>query len=316
MRSITRVGIDTSKDTLDVYIDRPGSKRLKVKNDKSGIAQLKSELGGGDHLIAIEATGRYESLARHELEAAGHEVKVQNPRKVRRLADGIGTKAKTDRIDAKFLAKTAELCAASKPRSKEREALGDISRAINTLKTERSGHLKRIQVPGYSPVAKRVLKQVIKAFDRQIKKLEEEFEKLVAVSSLAEKYKLVQSIPCVGSNTARVAVCELPEDIENWSVRQLSAYAGVAPMDDSSGKRNSPARVPKHGNFHIKAALYMPALGLLKKGGLYATTYRRLLARGLTHQQAVIPLMHKLLIHIAAVLKRGTAWEAVPPKKT
>jgi transposase len=314
MRSITRVGIDTSKDTLDVYIDRRGNKRLKLSNDKSGIAQLKQELGGGDHLIAIEATGRYESLARHGLEASGHEVKVQNPRNVRRLADGLGVQAKTDRIDAKLLAHTAELCAPNKPRSKEREALGDLSRAIDCLKEDRSAHLKRIQVPGYSKIAAESLNRVIKALDRQIKRLSLEFEKLVAASSFAQKYEHLQSIPCIGPNTARVAVCELPEDIQNWSVRQISAYAGVAPMDDSSGKRTAPARVPKHGNFRMKAALYMPAMGWVKKGGWGLATYRRLLARGLTHQQAIIPLMHKQLFFICAVLKRGTAWEAVPPK--
>jgi transposase len=314
MSSMTRVGIDTSKDTLDVFIDRDQNKRFKVSNNKAGVSKVEAQLEGGKYLVSIEATGRYESLVRHRLEAAGHEVRVQNPRKVRRLADGIGQQAKTDRIDAKFLAKTAEICAPSKPRSKEREELGDVSRTIDLLKTERSGHLKRIQVPGYSPIARRALKRVIASLDRQIESLLQEFEKLVAGSSLAEKYKLLQSIPCVGCNTARVAVCELPEDIQNWNARQLSSYSGVAPIDDSSGKRLAPARVSKHGNFHLKAALYMPALNVLKQGGRGASTYRRLTARGLTHQQAIIPLMHKLLYHILAVLKRGSAWQAEPPK--
>lgn|GEM_PF-4624005 len=73
--------------------------------------------------------------------------------------------------------------------------------------------------------------------------------------------------------------------------------------------------VPKHGNFHMKSALYMPALNLLIQKGRAAATYRRLLARGLTHPQAIIPLLHRQLFYIVAVLKRGSAWQAEPPKR-
>jgi len=106
---------------------------LSFSNDRLCVAQLKSELGEGDYLITIEASGRYEALARHELEAAGHRVRLQNPRQVRRLAEGMGSQAKTDLIDAQILARTAELCADNEPRSKEREMLGDISPRANSL---------------------------------------------------------------------------------------------------------------------------------------------------------------------------------------
>src|SRR5437763_5200082 len=102
MKSITRVGIDASKDRLDVLIDRPSNRRRSYSNDKRGVAALVSELEGGDYLVAIEASGRYEALVRHELTAAGHTVRLQNPRQVRRLAEGTGTQAKTDLIDAQI----------------------------------------------------------------------------------------------------------------------------------------------------------------------------------------------------------------------
>jgi len=65
----------------------------------------------------------------------------------------------------------------------------------------------------------------------------------------------------------------------------------------------------------MKSALYMPALNLLIQKGRAAATYRRLLARGLTHPQAIIPLLHRQLFYIVAVLKRGSAWQAEPPKR-
>jgi transposase len=284
-----------------------------VSNDEPGLAKLKSFLGEDPRLISLEASGRYESLARHELEAAGYLVKVLNPRKARRLAEGLGINAKTDRVDAKALARMGELSSTTKPRSKERELLGDVSRSIDTLKKDRAAHLKRMKVPGFSKEAINSLKRVVKAIDREIENLGKEFVRLVRESSAGEKYKLLQTIPGVGPELARICVCELPEDIENWSSKQVCAYAGVAPIDDSSGKRNGPARVPQHANFHLKAGLFMPALGLMQRDPWASDTYARLKARGLEHQQAAIVLMHKLLVRIVAVLKRGTAWQAACP---
>src|SRR5689334_15605184 len=134
MTIMTRVGIDASKGWLDLLIDRPHSKKHRFRNDAQGIEGIKALLGPGEYVIAIEATGRYEALCRHELEAAGYTVRVKNPKQVRRLAQGMGVNAKTDSIDAKFLAETAELGPDTSPRSVEREALGDISRTIECFK--------------------------------------------------------------------------------------------------------------------------------------------------------------------------------------
>jgi transposase len=316
MESIA-VGIDVSKDILDVYIDCPGSaKRLRLSNDVKGIAKLKAALKGGNFLIALEASGRYEAKVRHALENAGFEVRVQNPRLIRRLAEGLGIQAKTDLIDAHLLARTANLCARNEPRSKEREILGDLQRTISMLKKERTAHLKRLAAPGFCPLAAKSLSQLVKAIDKEICALEKAFEKEVANTQLQETYKLCQTIPGVGPALARTAVCELPENLQNWTPRQIASYAGLAPLDDSSGKRQGYAKLGKHGNMHLKAALYMPALTLLSKAEWAKTIYRKLRAKGKAHQQAIVAIMRKLLLQLVAILKRGTAWQPVPTKGT
>ena len=95
-------------------------------------------------------------------------------------------------------------------------------------------------------------------------------------------------------------------------MRQLSSYAGVAAMDNSSGNRILNSHVPSHGNSHLKAGLYMPAISLLATQPWAKRTYARLTGLGRTHQQAMIAIMHKLLFHIVAVLKRDSAWKAEP----
>jgi transposase len=313
MKSIS-AGIDVSKDRLDVLIERDHFKKGSYSNDLSGVGQIKEFLGEGNYVIAVEATGRYESLVVRELSAAGYTVRVKNPRQVRKLAQGLGHTAKTDGIDAKMLAETAQLGPQTTPRSLEREALGDISRTIQTLKKDRTNHLKRIKVPGVNPIAIEALKAVVKAIEAQVTLLRRKFVELVRKSSFATRYALLLTIPGVGPCLARIAVCELPEDLHRWSVRQLSSYAGVATMDNSSGNKRSPAHVPTHGNSHLKAGLYMPAISLLATQDWAKKTYSRLLAKGKLHQQAMIAIMHKLFFHLVAVLKRGSAWKANPLK--
>jgi len=318
MESIAiKVGIDVSKDSLDVCIGRSdGQKRYRFANSEQGVSQLAEVLGGGEYLIALEATGRYESLARHMLESAGFNVAVQNPRCVRSLAKGMGIQAKTDGIDARVLSQTAELCAKNEPRSKEREALGDLSRTIETMKKERSGHKMRLGVPGLSEAAAASILRIVRALDAEIKTLEKEFVRQIKGSSLWTSYKLVQTVFGAGPVLARIAVCELPENLEEWSGRQLASYAAVAPLDNSSGKRAGKARVGKHGNLHLKAGLYMPALSAVREGGWGRETYLRLCAKGLEHQQALIPVMRKMLLRIVCVMKRGSAWQPDPPQRT
>jgi len=316
MNSIA-VGIDVSKDHLDVYIDRlEGTKRLKFGNDPQGIRLLGEHLGSGSFVIALEASGRYEAPVRHFLEKTGRVVRMQNPRLVRRLAQGLGVQAKTDLVDAQLLAHTLELCPRGEARSQERERLGDLSRTISMLKRERASHLRRLQVPGLAGAVSKSLGRLVKVLAKEIELLEKAFEKDVAESSLEENYRLSRSVDGVGPALARTAVCELPQIIQGWSGRQLGSYAGLVPYDNTSGKRKSPARLGRHGNIHLKAALYMPAMNLISRDTWARSLYSKLRSKGLAHQQAIVPVMRKLLLQIVAVLKRGSAWQTEPPQRT
>jgi transposase len=170
-----------------------------------------------------------------------------------------------------------------------------------------------MKVPGFNPAAIRSLQAVVETIDAEIRRLEKTFVRLVRKSSLGGRHELALSACGVGPALARIAVCELPENLKDWSVRQLSSYAGVAAIDGSSGKSSPPAYVPRHGNSHLKGGLYMPAVALIATQPWAKATYARLRGKGRTHQQAIVAVMHKLLIHLVAVLKRGSPWQAEPP---
>jgi transposase len=106
------VGIDVSKDGLDVAV-RPSGKNWRVGSDDAGVVSLLSQLKEErPHLVVLEATGGYEVPVVAALGAGGIPLVVVNPRQVRDFARSLGKLAKhvlsvaegTDKLDAQVLA--------------------------------------------------------------------------------------------------------------------------------------------------------------------------------------------------------------------
>ena len=126
------VGIDVSKDRLDVHVLSSGES-FAVANDDEGLdglaARLLSLKAG---IVALEATGGYEKLAAAALSGAGLAVIVINPAQVRAYANALGKRAKTDPIDAAVI---AAFVAATRPQI--RPLRDEESRALAALLSRR-----------------------------------------------------------------------------------------------------------------------------------------------------------------------------------
>ncbi len=91
------VGIDVSKDRLDVHL-RPAGEIFTVGRDAAGIEALIARLTAVDvKLIGLEATGGLETVVVAGLAAAGMPVVVVNPAQVRAFANTLGKRAKQTR---------------------------------------------------------------------------------------------------------------------------------------------------------------------------------------------------------------------------
>ena len=102
------VGIDVSKDRLDVHV-RPLGVGFSVGNEAAGYAALIARLRPlRVKRIVLEATGGYERALWLALSEAGLVAAVVNPRQVREFARAAGRLAKTDRLDAAVIAHFAE----------------------------------------------------------------------------------------------------------------------------------------------------------------------------------------------------------------
>ena len=313
MQSISpAVGIDVCKARLDVRLE--GRKPLRVKNALAEVEAFAASLPPGS-LIALERSGGYERLAVHVLRAAGHDVRAFNPLSVKRFGQSIGKRAKTDELDAQTLAVAARTLPPPQVKSQEREQLNDHARHVHRLKRDMVKVVERLEKPGLAPCLVASLEREKAFLEAEAKSMQKLLEGRMKASSSADDYALALSVPGVGAVTACAVVTELPDDLSGLTPRQIASYAGLAPLDDSSGKREGPKGLGR-GNTHIKTAMYTPALRASFKDEWAKDLYARLRAKGKSHQTAIVAVMRRLLLRIVAVLKRGTPWEGVLQRAT
>jgi transposase len=102
------VGIDVSKDRLDVHV-RPGGEAFAVSRDGKGLEELVDRLRAlAPMLIVVEATGGFETVVAAAIGGAQLPLVVANPAQVRHFAQAVGKRAKTDPIDAEIISRFAE----------------------------------------------------------------------------------------------------------------------------------------------------------------------------------------------------------------
>jgi transposase len=306
----SEVGVDVSKGHLDVSVD--GAKSFRIANTQEDCQALVSRLPQGS-VVHLESSGGYERTVRRVLSEAGIRVETHDPLKVRRMAQAGSKKvrprkAKTDPIDAKNLAEVGATLPAAVDKSLGRQGLCDHSRAIDETRAVAAQFLVRARACELDDIAKQAYTQVAAQLNRIAEELEAQFVDRVERSKLATRYRLALSVPGVGPRLARVATCELPEDLTHCSTAQAASYAGLAPIDHSSGARIGKARIGR-GNSRIKAACYMPAICAIRFQAWAKELYAKLRAKGCHHQHAVVAVMRRILVRVAAVIRRGTPWQ-------
>lgn len=314
MTSVTQeiyAGIDVSKDWLDIAL--PNKKTFRTPNTKEGILEICSKIPQGA-TISMESSGAYERLAARMLKKAGFNVFIFNPHSTRQLNLARGKKAKTDSLDAQNLADAGKILPAPVVKTEDQMALASLSRHIQELKSNCSDMKRRLKAPDASEAVKSSLKKCILALTEEAKTLEEEFERQVKSSSLKRNYELLLSVPYVGKVTARLLVCEMTSDPAFLTRSKIAGYAGLAPMDFSSGRKEGLKRI-RRGNQRLKAALYMPALQSIRRSAWAKDLYSRLRSRGRGHQCAIVAVMRKILTQAASVLRRGEPWTENPPQR-
>lgn len=297
-------GIDVGKEKLfvNIYMD---NKVRDFPNTHSGLERMSKYLiKNAVDLVVMEASGGYERLPASDLRACGLSVAVVNPTYVRRFAQGMGTLAKTDTIDARLIAhfafvKQPKPQLAKTVEEEELTALVERREQLVSLLSMEKNRLSKA-----SDYSKTSIQISIQFLTEQIGTIETAIKALVSKSPERQaKLRCMCSFVGVGEITAVTLLTEMPE-LGKESREHIAALAGVAPINRDSGKMKGKRRT-YGGRARVRRTLYLAALSASKHNPIIKAFYERLLAAGKEKKVALVACMHKVLTILNAMLKKG-----------
>jgi transposase len=302
------VGIDVAKDTFHVA-SCPSIIKTQLPNTPQGHRQLCRMLK--EHsiaLIVLEATGGYEKPLAAELLSDSLPVVVVNPRQVRSFAKGLGQWAKTDPIDAKVLAKFAQIVKPapkthSTPQTAELSELVRRRRQLNDLRTQESNRLLMIR----HPKVKKSIKKMVKTLDFQIDEIDLLIREYInADDGFKNKDRILRSTPGVGPQTSAMLIANLPE-LGKLNRQEIAALAGLAPWDCSSGKFDGKSHI-WGGRKDVRSVLYMAAFTACRFNPAISVLAERLKQNGKSYKVVLTACMRKLLVILNTMIRNQTVW--------
>jgi len=302
------VGIDVAKDWLDLWL-APSNRFERIANGSAGWVQLVTLLEplGAGVVVAFEATGGYEDGLRRTLLAAGFDVRRLNPLRVRLYARSLGRNAKNDRIDARIIARYAEV-ADTTPEILDpaRERLAELVSHRRRLVEERVAVGNQTAVLG-SALLKAQNGKRLALIEQQVDQTDELIADAIgAAPDLCAKRALLMTLKGVKQVTATTLVALLPE-LGRITRKAIAALVGVAPFDRDSG-RFSGTRSIAGGRAAVRTALYMAARAAALSKSTLGSFYKRLITAGKPPKVATVALMRKMLTTLNAILRDNKPW--------
>lgn len=306
------IGIDVSKQTLDVHIQ---GKSYKLSNQRSGFEKLITH--DPDHIawFVMEATGPYYLNLAYYLEQRGHRVAVINPLVIRRFGQMRLLRAKTDKKDAGLIADYGHQCALqvwhpAEPVLAELQQLQSVLEGQMRMQTQLNNQLEALQ-QHYAPsqTAKESLLYLLSELKKQILLLEAQCVTL-AMKHYGATMNLLCSIPGIGKKTA-IALLVITHNFTRFeSCKKLASYVGICPRVYESGTSvRGRGGICKMGMGRIRKLLYLCSWTAKRFNKHCQVMYERLRLKGKPERVIKIAIANKLLRQAFAVVKSQTAYK-------
>ncbi len=300
-------GIDVSKHSLDAAVlGAAGGERFDndAKGAKRLIAWLRRQRA---EIVGLEPSGGYEKAAIKALAAAGFDVRFADARRVRLLAEAHNAGAKTDAIDAHFIARfIVETGGRKIELDPVREALADMVKARRDL----GGAARRLAQQAAALThkgARRTLEKQAAALCAAAKAMEQAALAYVRDdSALTNDAQIMQTAPGVGAIVAATMLADMPE-LGRLTGKQAARLAGLAPYIRESGQWKGRAACGG-GRMAPRNILYMAAMAAKRKDPSLKAFFDRLVAAGKPKMVALVALMRKLLTALNAMLRDQKTW--------
>lgn len=310
------LGIDISKDQLDwAAVDASNREVIHEghqPNTATGIRTLVKQLQAfRPVLIVLEATGTYHFPLLAGLVAVPLPVAVVNPAQIKGYRQSQLGRTKTDRQDARLLARfgvarASELRVYVPPSPCQRQLSAWMSYRDRLIaeQTRLAGRREANRFHGDDQV-RRWLEDERQAVNQRLADVDAAIERLLATFPEAP---VLREMIGVGPLVTAAVLGYLPVDI--WGhAKQAASFAGVIPQLEHSGRRQRSWLSP-HGHARLRRYLYMGARSAVRHDPTMKAFYDGLKARGKPEKVALCAAMHALLRHMMGRLK---AWYRTQP---
>ena len=292
------IGVDISKTRVDIFDER-NRKNISFSNNEQGIKKFLRYLDSNNTQslwrIVIEPSGGYEALVLTELALAHYPVSLVHAKRIRDFAKATGCEEKTDRLDARMLARygsllSPDIVSTTTLEQKELKALVLRRRCLVDLITAEGNTLDKNQPES-------VVKTILSHIDHLkilIKNIDIKISEVLQSQSFIFKYDLLKSVPGIGVVTASTLLALLPE-LGFISGSKISKLVGVASIVKESGSYKG-NRYIQGGRAFLRKILYMATLSAIKHNSLIKKFYKRLIEKGKKPKVAIVAAMRKMIV--------------------
>jgi transposase len=294
---ITTVGIDIAKRIFQIHgVNKNGKTVLKKKLIRDQVLIFMANLP--KCLVGIEACGGANYWAR-EISKLGHEVKLMAPQFVKPYvktnkndqADSEAICEAVSRPNMRFVpvksVEQQDILSIHRVRERlvrNRTALANeirglllefgiaIPQGINKISTKLTeildeGTLSQLSYQTFSELREEFLDN-----DKKIKELE---KRLKIIASGLDRYKQLTAIPGIGLITATALIASVGNGSCFENGRQLSAWLGLVPRQNSSGGKEQLLGISKRGNVYLRTLLIQGARAVLNAKLRFTTENQR-----------------------------------------
>jgi len=293
MQTLWDVGVDVSSKTVVAACAARSFAPRTLSNEPKALRRWLESLPAGTR-VGVEATGSYHQLVADLGHAVGLTVYVLNPRDVKKYAEGVGRRGKTDRVDAEVIARCV---AREHDRLHAYLPASPAQRHLEQL-LKRRGKLVATRVAlelGWSGVAgiKAELAGLLKAHARLLRQVDHLIAQAVAEQpEMQVRVRRLRAIPgygALGSIMMAHALLRLPFT----KVDAFIAHTGLDPRADDSGDKRGRRRLSKRGPAELRRVMHICAMSAANTK-VWRPYYLAQRAKGLSGTAALVVLARKM----------------------
>lgn len=308
MSTVLNIGVDIAKTEI-VVVCAEGTWPVKtLPNEENALLAWLNTLPPGSRL-GFEATGSYHEKLADLAHAHGFTVFLLNPKDMRHYAKAMGQRGKTDRVDARLIARFVahehpHLIPYTPPTAEQRRLTRLIQRRAKRVTVQ--GTLRQT-LQGVADF-QADLNALLQHLDQLIARIDAELKRLMTLQPERQAaYRRLQTIVGVGPLVA-AGLLSLLERVPFTHGDAFIAFLGLDPRPKDSGQRVGRRRLSKRGPSELRRLLYNAASSA-SKSKLWKPWYEYYRGKGLSSTAALVVIARKIARIAFSLYRHNTSFD-------